>query len=237
MKNDILKNEYDFIFSLGAACSCTSILRQIGVQFESYPLDWLYGGGLEIRTELLINNFKDFINLEDLKPVGQRLNPEPCDIYANMKNKIVFNHDFPLNGNLEKDYFEIKEKYDRIITRLFKNIENSNKICIVYIETPNTKPEKSHKLKRIIKSCYKKIANRWSDKQIDMVYLRSKKPLLFNKKMEYLGKNVMLGSFNYRNPDLSTEPYVVDNELLCEIFKTIKLSKRVIKIQEKKNVY
>ena len=51
--------KYDFVFSIGEACSCTQVLRQQGLQNASYPFDWLFGSTLVKRCEILANEFKD----------------------------------------------------------------------------------------------------------------------------------------------------------------------------------
>ena len=235
MKHVILNNEYDFIFSIGEACSCSSTLRQSGLQFESYPLDWLYGGDIRTRTELLVNNFDNFINKEDLQFGGQRKFPQPCDIYANISNKIVFNHDFPYDGNLDVDYSFVKEKYDRRIKRLYDNIEKANKILIVYMEAPNTLKKNIFRVKNVLRDCYSKISSKWSGKNICLLYLTSRKPLFFTQNINIVNKNVILIQFDYRHSDLTTEPHVVNQNLLCHFFRNIKLSKNVVVTQEKIN--
>ena len=37
---------YDFIFGLGAGCSVSQSLRDAGLQFASYPLDWIAAPGI-----------------------------------------------------------------------------------------------------------------------------------------------------------------------------------------------
>jgi len=232
--DNILKDEYDFIFSIGEACSCTAVLRASNLQFESYPLDWLWGGNIETRTNLLINDFKGFFDKENLKLVGNKQNPLPCDIYKNISNSIVFNHDFPLDGSFDSDYPAIKEKYDRRIKRLYNNIEKAQNILIVYIQAPNTDDGKIKYLRKRIEDCYEKISKKWEDKNIKLLYLFPKKPFFIEKRIERLNKNILLARFNYRHPDLTTEPHVVNERLLCKFFSGIKLNKNVIKIQEKK---
>ena len=85
---NILNNEYDFIFSIGEACSCTSVLRNSGLQFESYPLDWIWGGNIELRTMFLINNFDGFFNKDSLKLVGNRQNPHPHPAQSKEKHLV-----------------------------------------------------------------------------------------------------------------------------------------------------
>ena len=98
---------YDCVFSFGEGCLCASILSKLGLRHFSSPFDWMYGATFEERMNILLNNFDNFLNKEDMVFVGQRDNPEPCDIYFNKRTQICFNHDFPLNVPLEKSFFSL----------------------------------------------------------------------------------------------------------------------------------
>lgn len=235
MSKNILKGEYDFIFGIGEACSCTETLRNSNLQFESYPLDWLYGGDIVTRVNLLTSNFKDFINKENLQFIGQRTNPLPCDIYKNTSNNLVFNHDFPLNRNIDETYPQIIEKYNRRISRLYNNINKSENILILYVQTPTKKVKNYKNLVKTIQLCYEKIHNCYKDKNIKLLYFMNKRPIFFKVKKEKLSDNILLIKCNYRNIDETTEAHVVNNELLCSFFKNIHLNKKVITKQEQKN--
>ena len=91
------KKVFDLYISLGAVCSCTTTLRDCALQFYSYPFDWMAGSDLQGRTEILINDFKNWFNKEDLIFWGNRTFPEPRDIFLNTKTGIVHNHDFKYN--------------------------------------------------------------------------------------------------------------------------------------------
>ena len=34
--------KYNFVFSLGAACTCTDMIRRMKLQDYSYPFDWVW---------------------------------------------------------------------------------------------------------------------------------------------------------------------------------------------------
>ena len=231
--SSLLKNEYDFVFGIGEACSCSSTLRSNGLQFESYPLDWLFGGDFKTRTDILINEFKDFINKEDLIKVGERENPLPCDIYKNQRNKIVFNHDFALHKDLNETYPKVKEKYDRRIKRLYNNIDKAKDILIVYIGTPS-RTIKTLKLIPVIKRCYSNIKAKFPNKNIKLLYIGHKRWFLPIKLQLKLSKDILLVMTNYRNKDKNTEPFVVEDKVLAKIFKGIRLNKNVIENHERR---
>ena len=49
---------YDFIFGLGAGCSVSQSLRDAGLQFASYPLDWIAAPGLMQGVEMVERGFE-----------------------------------------------------------------------------------------------------------------------------------------------------------------------------------
>ena len=54
--------QYDLIFSLGSACSCTETLRANKLQYYSYPFDWLYGNNFKGRIDIFLNDFQRYID-------------------------------------------------------------------------------------------------------------------------------------------------------------------------------
>ena len=233
-KKKILNDTYDLIFGIGAACSCSETLRTCGLQFKSYPLDWLYGADLKTRIDFVVNGFQDFINKEDLIKAGEREHPLPCDIYANTRNQIVFNHDFALHQNLDDTYPGVKEKYDRRIKRLYDHIEKAQKILVIYIQTPAMQT-RIRKIKRQIKENLPNLLAKFPDKDINFLYVTHKKYPFHLKRNIQITKNSLLVVTNYRNKDKTTEPFVVEASLLNNIFKNVKLTKKVIVDQKPKN--
>lgn len=66
----LFETQYDLVFGIGGACSCSQILRKCCLQFNSYPYDWLFGADILTRVSILINDYKDFINFGDLEDTG-----------------------------------------------------------------------------------------------------------------------------------------------------------------------
>ena len=133
------RKKYNFIFSIGEACSCTQALRQQGLQNASYPFDWLYGSTFVERCKILADEFKYFIRKEDLEfAYSYDVSGLTSDAYHNKLNGIIFNHDFSNSLEFEEAYPLVKEKYDRRIKRLLEKIKNSKSVLAVYLETPTT---------------------------------------------------------------------------------------------------
>jgi len=134
---DIFKTKYDCVFSLGAACFSAELLTKAKLRVFSSPFDWISEGTLDGKGDMLCNNFKDFLNIEDLEKVGERDYPENCDIYKNNSNGIMFHHDFPKGEELSENFQKAKDKYNRRINRLNEKLSNSKNVLIVYMEIPD----------------------------------------------------------------------------------------------------
>lgn len=167
------KRKFDFIFSMGEACSCTSILRSLKLQNFSYPFDWLYGASFYERCKILASNFESFINKNDLTflSVTKSIN---CSAYHNNFNNITFNHDFNKDIPFDEMYELVKQKYDRRTKRLFENIEKANSVLMVFIETPESK-HLNIQDQEIIDG-FNLIKNKYPTKDINLLYFTNQNP-------------------------------------------------------------
>lgn len=107
--------------SLGSSCSVSYNLQQLKLKSFTYPFDWLKIPKLQNITECLNNNFKDFMDVTEIK-TSDKFPIFDDDYTANsnnisriMKNKydMEFYHDFSNNT----DHSQINEKYHRRINR------------------------------------------------------------------------------------------------------------------------
>ena len=79
---------YDLIFSIGEACSCSQCLREAGLQFASFPWDWIAFPDLPGRAELMGNGYRDWLEREDLEFVGPGAGSGKA-LYRNRRNGII----------------------------------------------------------------------------------------------------------------------------------------------------
>ncbi len=217
---------FDLVVSLGAACSCTDTLRMSGLQRFSYPFDWLFGSDFEGRVNLVCNDFNHFIEKDDLIVEGTRQSPMPCTIYRNTKNGLVFNHDFPLNSSLDDAYVSVSEQYRRRIFRLLSQIEQSERVLFVYIETPNCNDKLENN--DIILKAQKKLSEKFQGTEIYILYISNKE----RKNIINLSENSLKCDWSYTNPSKDLPPYMPDYESLKKLFQTVSLSNRFASIKE-----
>lgn len=213
-----MKNKYDLIFSIGEACSCTGALRSSGLQFTSYPMDWLFGANFKTRIYILLSEFERFIDKKDLVYAYSERSIK-CDAYHNKYNDLIFNHDFPAGIKLAKSYYDIKEKYNRRISRLLNNIEKADSILVVYIETPNCKNKTPDNQ---IVTTFNKIVEKYKNKKIDLLYLSN------NNDIKSINTNILTNHItkivsNYKSKKENDLPYVVNNDVLLKVFNNYSL--------------
>lgn len=202
------KTEYDLIFSIGEACSCTSALRAAYLQIASYPFDWLFGSDFIGRCKILSSEFARFIEKDDLEYVFSARSIS-CDAYHNVYNGLTFNHDFLMNKKLDETYSDVKAKYARRIQRLLDNIKNAKRILIVYIETPETGHIEVND--STILEGYNIIKNKFKDKNIDLLYFCNSGKL---HKIEKLSQNLVKATIYYKSKNNDAEDYDVDQKVL-----------------------
>lgn len=164
----LFNQKFDLILSLGEDCACTSYLRRFNLQDFSYPFDWLTKADFEKRTEMIVNNFNDFLSKDNLvlmqKPNGNV--DKQHDYYKDNKHDFYFYHDFKINIPFEHSYSEVKEKYQRRIQRLYSQIEKAGSILFVWWS------RNKHQSKDAVISCFKQLKTKFNNKNIYLLLIK-----------------------------------------------------------------
>lgn len=191
----LFDKKFDLIFSLGEACSCTQSLRDSKLQLYSYPFDWLYGSDFLGRIDILLNEFKRFIDKGDLV-YSHNERSINCNAYTSSFNGITFNHDFLASVDFDEMYELVNAKYNRRIKRLLSQITRAKKILLVYIETPNN-PNKLQNNSILIESL-QRIKAKYPNKQLSLLYFSNdSKMKALHYKEENLSSDVIKVMGNY----------------------------------------
>ncbi len=134
----LIHKKYQHIIPIGEACFVTTLLKNAGKREYSFPFDWLMGGNLKTRLDLILGNFENFFNEEDFALLDTNVVDDKCDIYINNKNSLIFNHDFAKNIPFHEAYIDAKEKYQRRITRLYDYLINKENVLLLYMDSVNS---------------------------------------------------------------------------------------------------
>ena len=126
------KERFDFVFGMGEGCSCSRMLRERGLQYASFPFDWVGNPQLDasvvirIVSDIVAGGFKDWFKKENLEPTTFYASSKHKSFY-DRKMKMFFAHDFAQGGDFEKEYQIAREKYERRIKRFEKFLSRARK--------------------------------------------------------------------------------------------------------------
>lgn len=161
--------KYDLVFSMGAACSCASLLIGSDLRRFSAPFDWLWGSDFLGRIKLLVSGFDRFLEKEDLEFCHYNNGDKKhlCDVYYNKYTQLTLNHDFPAGVALEASYPQVKEKYRRRIERLQEKLENASSVLMVFLSLPTAS---THPTDNQIIQGWQEVQKKYPNKKIDLLY-------------------------------------------------------------------
>ena len=130
---------FDIIVPIGASCHTSMMLRMLGLQSYSYPLDWSASDkdehndmGLTKRIGLLCNGFKNFINRSDLRE--SIISHKKHRYIVNSRTCLHYVHDFPSDISIDAEYPNFYERYSRRVKRLLEDVASSNRIAFVWTQ-------------------------------------------------------------------------------------------------------
>lgn len=130
---------YDLIVPLGTACLCAITLNENRLRFRSLPFDWVSGGNIISRSQLIATQFRDWLSYSQLEYVGEQDGDRHVkDIYRNKLTDIHFVHDFTKGCDFDEQYKQVVSKYERRIARLYDLFKKSRRILFVWMDYPVT---------------------------------------------------------------------------------------------------
>lgn len=137
------KERFDFVFALGSGCACSRMLREKGLQYASFPLDWVggisdrvgAGQSMRITTDIVVRGFDGWFDETQLER-HPRLDSPKYDAYVDRRTGLYFTHDVPSGVGLHSCCREIQEKYRRRIARFLGHMEASRKTLAVWVSDP-----------------------------------------------------------------------------------------------------
>lgn len=130
-----MKQKYDIIYSIGRDCACAMYMKVAHLRACSGPFDWLTNADFKTRIDLIVNNFRHFLDKKDIVPLEKNPNipnDDKCDYYQNIRNNFHFYHDFPINVPFDKSFLDVSDKYQRRIQRFYDNIMTSDKVLLIW---------------------------------------------------------------------------------------------------------
>ncbi len=109
--------QYENFISLGYFCGVAEDLEELGLRDASSPFDWTITSFMGV-IRAMETSFEGFMERDNMI---QNVKLRQC--YMDVRYGIVFYHDFSKYRTMESQYDEVREKYQRRITRFLKRIE------------------------------------------------------------------------------------------------------------------
>ncbi|MCR5799068.1 MAG: papain-like cysteine peptidase [Lachnospiraceae bacterium] len=129
MKDD-KDNFFSNCISLGWFCGTASAMSKYGLRSISGPFDWYFSDLKAVITQMNID-FEDFLDRERLEVLED--NPTR---FSDSKYGFLFFHE--IKKNLDTDYTDIKNKYDRRIRR-FQELTQEPTLFLRAVRSPEEK--------------------------------------------------------------------------------------------------
>lgn len=139
----IANKKFSNVFSLGDRCATTDFLIKTNLRKWASPFDWMGGGNLEKRINLITSRFSNFLSIENLICINEidgHGKYRVDDTFLGFR----FRHDFPC-CDINLHYSDVYDKYQRRISRMYSKSLNGD-ILIFYIETKNNSPDLTSQL-------------------------------------------------------------------------------------------
>ncbi len=138
-----MHKSYDIIYSIGRDCATAMYMNKCKMRITSGPFDWLTNASFETRMNLILTDFADFLNIDDIKFLPKDpnvLNDDKCDYYENIRNGFYYYHDFPAGKNLLESMPDVTEKYNRRIARFINNMHKKSRILLIWFSQVHNTP-------------------------------------------------------------------------------------------------
>ncbi len=205
-----MKKEYDFIFGLGNACSCTQTIRKAGLQFLSLPFDWIImedSDDLLRRVDIIKNKFRGWFEQKDLIKI--RSYPEGNkDIYRNAATGTIFNHEFKMNEDLATRFPAVRQKYDRRIARFLELLDSAKRILIVRMDRPDQVPLTSE---ADCRNALTRLGALYPHAEFSLLHLTMAEGVAFrDRQVQEPGNGILRIAFDYRDTTPGVPPFAVN---------------------------
>lgn len=196
-KAKYLKKTYDLCFGIGEACMTSQALREAGLQFASYPFDWIGSKNPLKCVELLTSSFDDFLNRENFQYHGRNAE-NGMGQYRNVRTEFGHPHDFADKPVIDDVmYRNFNDKYTRRIARLTEQLTKSKRVfmfCICMPDTPKRNAEELQKIRATVLAKYPHL-------ELDFLVIQCDSAIPFEeKRLSVLSEGVYETRFEYSDP-------------------------------------
>lgn len=163
--------KYNALIPFGTSCIVADILAELGLRKCSYPFDWVGGGDMKTRVNILLNDFSDWFNINDFIEIPPLDNTQKIfKDFLNIKTDMTFRHHFTKSlsdADFLMEYHDVQDKYKRRQIRLINHLSSLNRVLFITVETPH-RPKIASPAELI--AIHEKMQAKYSASCIDMLY-------------------------------------------------------------------
>lgn len=186
--------EYDLVLGMGAMCACSQALREAGLQLSSFPFDWNGGPGIRGKTELILSDFRGWLDRENLKRSEIEPRHSFCQWWIGRDN-FRFIHDFPANCRIDEELPKVQAKYRRRIDRMYDLIVRSKKVLIVYLACPKWEDCDADDAEY----CRGRLRERWPEVEFDFLIICHDPQLPFARRRDETHEHCRVVAYDIQN--------------------------------------
>lgn len=239
------KKKFDFAFSLGSSCFCSQTLRDLGLQFASFPFDWIGDTTMALRTNFAIGvGRENWLRKENLQ-LDPKVKLFSHDLYRDSVTDVLFPHDFPKGQPMDDAFEAIREKYARRFARLDECLAKARSVLIAWVGDPRDRAH-SWASDETIAACLEAFSKRYPKTTFTMVALTDAEGIPPTAPHISRGKNYIHVAFDYRKRgntnDAASTWAVVREDLIAPYFKNFRvkdyrtLAEKKAYIQKKRQI-
>jgi len=206
-----MKRKYDLCFCLGDTCKGTISLRDAGLQYLSFPLDWCGGPRFVEKARHIRDGFVGFAdpaNLEKL-PVAKT---SQTQLYRDKKFNYTIIHEFHVNVPFEQELPVVRERMNRRVRRFLGLQDHAKSVLILWINIPGVlmeTPETALEARRIL-------SERCPGVKIDVLLLNYREGVSVAEMSDVEKDGVRVLEFDYKNHAASTEYWEVSEAVVAK---------------------
>ena len=188
-----MKKKYDMIFSMGAACSCSQALREAGLQFASFPFDWVVGPGICFRAQMIADDFPGWLEPETFI----RVETPKFSTSVWYRDKFGFSliHDFHVGVPFDEELPLVRAKYRRRIDRLSRLLDSANRALVVYIESGGAASASADDAVKVRET----LARRWPCVDFDVLLVKYREGVPFSRRSDETGEGWRFVQYDFKD--------------------------------------
>jgi len=201
------KCRYDLAIGIGGACSCSQALREAGLQFASFPFDWVLYSDIRTRVDQIRDDFADWLPKDALEDFMYDASNTGA-IKRNVRTGVVFAHDFHRDVSFDEEWTQVSAKYRRRADRMYNKVSSSRRVLLMWVDVKYSPAVTDEDCAYVLKT----FRGRWPNVAFELLRLSYDKGRAFDDRTECEAGDVRTVAFDYR--DYSNPGWIADFKLI-----------------------